>query len=163
MPGVSLETRMTDCCLYLSALLGSVLPKTMKTLQRGSPIPEDHHFCVKCQRDFAKSCFVATYLTVQNVMITITLDGHLNICSITGSDLRLRHQKRRSNLAVQERIKPLPLLCLTAILGDHFHVTSIRSSTVGSLSRVNISSISCLMPIDILPQRLSGSCPSTRP
>lgn len=43
-PGVSLETRMTDCCLYLSLLLGSVLPSTMKTLQRGSPMPDDHHF-----------------------------------------------------------------------------------------------------------------------
>jgi hypothetical protein len=37
---------MTDCCLYLSLLLGSVLPRTMKILQRGSPMPEDHHFCM---------------------------------------------------------------------------------------------------------------------
>src|SRR6185503_6924200 len=43
IPGVSRGTRIMDCCLYLSGFLGSVLPMKMRTLQRGSPMPEVHH------------------------------------------------------------------------------------------------------------------------
>src|SRR5258708_39096355 len=42
MPGVSMGTRIIDCCLCLGAL-GSVLPMKIEILQRGSPAPEDHH------------------------------------------------------------------------------------------------------------------------
>ncbi len=45
MPGVSRGTRIIDCCLYLSGFLASVLPMKMRTLQRGSPMPEVHHLC----------------------------------------------------------------------------------------------------------------------
>src|SRR5919106_5407246 len=43
MPGVSRGTTIIDCCLYLSGFFGSVLPMKMRTLQRGSPMPEVHH------------------------------------------------------------------------------------------------------------------------
>ena len=42
-PGVSVGTTTIDCCLCLSALSGSVLPITIRTLHLGSPAPEDHH------------------------------------------------------------------------------------------------------------------------
>src|SRR5947199_9248358 len=42
-PGVSLGTSTILCCLYLSALLGSVLPMTIKILQRSRAAPEIHH------------------------------------------------------------------------------------------------------------------------
>src|SRR6185503_12521231 len=42
MPGVSLGTRIIDCCRCLSAS-GSVLPITMKISQAGSIAPDDHH------------------------------------------------------------------------------------------------------------------------
>src|SRR5438477_3321668 len=43
IPGGSRGTTIIDCCLYLSGFLGSVLPMKMRTLQRGSPIPDVHH------------------------------------------------------------------------------------------------------------------------
>src|SRR2546425_6894614 len=43
IPGVSRGTRIMDCCLYLSGFFGLVLPMKMRTLQRGSPMPEVHH------------------------------------------------------------------------------------------------------------------------
>src|SRR5215813_10693013 len=43
MPGVSIGTRILDCCLCLGAE-GSVLPIKIAILQRGSPAPDDHHF-----------------------------------------------------------------------------------------------------------------------
>src|SRR5580704_1944496 len=42
MPGVSIGTRIMDCCLWRGAL-GSVLPMKIEILQRGSPAPDDHH------------------------------------------------------------------------------------------------------------------------
>src|SRR6266446_4937286 len=41
-PGVSIGTRIIDCCLCGGAA-GSVLPMKMQILQRGSPDPDDHH------------------------------------------------------------------------------------------------------------------------
>src|SRR5438093_12835253 len=43
MPLLSRGTTIIDCCLYLSGFLGSVLPMKIRTLQRGSPMPEVHH------------------------------------------------------------------------------------------------------------------------
>ena len=41
-PGVSRGTRIIDCCAWRGAF-GLVLPMKMKSLQRGSPPPLDHH------------------------------------------------------------------------------------------------------------------------
>lgn len=84
---------------------------------------------------------MTTYLAVEDVVIAITLDGHLDVGSITRGDLRFCHQERRSNLAVQQRVKPLPLLCLGTVLSKHLHVARIWSSAVGSLSAVSMKSI----------------------
>ncbi len=66
-------------------------------------------------------------------MIAITLDGELNVGRITRRDLGLGHQECRSDLALQQWIKPLPLLLLAAVFGDDFHVSCIWSSAVASL------------------------------
>src|ERR1700721_4219433 len=42
-PGVSIGTRIIDCCLGRGAEW-SLLPIKIAILQRGSPAPEDHHF-----------------------------------------------------------------------------------------------------------------------
>src|SRR5260370_31700664 len=42
-PGVFLEIRIMLCCRYLSGESGSVLPITMKILQRSRAAPEIHH------------------------------------------------------------------------------------------------------------------------
>ena len=41
-PGVSIGTRIIDCCLCFSAF-GSDLPMKIAIVQRGSPAPEVHH------------------------------------------------------------------------------------------------------------------------
>ena len=74
-----------------------------------------------------------TNLAVQDVVVAVLLDGHLNIGSITRRNLRLRHQERRANLAPQQGIQPLPILCLGTVLGNNLHVASIGSSAVDSL------------------------------
>jgi hypothetical protein len=102
-------------------------------------MPEDHHFCYRCQQVLSGECHVGTYLAVQDIVVTITLDGHLNVSGITGGDLGLCHEEGRSDLALKKRVEPLPLLCLGAIFGDDLHIASIRSSTVGSL--VTISTV----------------------
>src|SRR5687767_4670537 len=43
MPLASLGTSTIDCCEWRDGLSGSVLPMKMKTLQRGSIAPLDHH------------------------------------------------------------------------------------------------------------------------
>ena len=74
-----------------------------------------------------------SYLTVQDVRIAVTRDCHLNVGSITRRHLRLCHQERRPDLAPQQRIQPLPLLCLSAILCNDLHVSSIRGRAIDSL------------------------------
>jgi hypothetical protein len=86
-------------------------------------MPEDHHFCRQ------------TNLAVQDVVVAVLLDGHLNVGSITRRNLRLRHQERRPDLPLEQRIQPLPLLCLGTVLGNDLHVAGIRSSAVDSLRR----------------------------
>jgi hypothetical protein len=75
------------------------------------------------------------YLAIQDVVVPVLRDCHLDIRSITRRNLRLRHQERAPDLALQQRVKPLPLLSLRAILGNDLHVSSIRSSAVHSLRR----------------------------
>lgn len=104
---------------------------------------------------------VVTYLTVQDVVVAVTRDGHLDICSITRRNLGLCHQESRSDLALQQRVKPLPLLCLGAVLGNDLHVTSVWGSAVGSLS--NVSAMSVSIGVVVVPQKLSCSCPGTLP
>ncbi len=41
-PGVSIGTRIIDCCWWRAAA-GSVLPMKIAILQRGSPAPEMYH------------------------------------------------------------------------------------------------------------------------
>lgn len=83
---------------------------------------------------------VMTNLAVQNVVVAVTLDGHLDVCSITRSDLGLCHQEGRTNLALEQRVEPLPLLCLSAVLCNNLHVAGVGCSAVGSLSVVSANS-----------------------
>jgi hypothetical protein len=76
-----------------------------------------------------------TNLAVQYVVITVLLDSHLNVGSIARRNLRLRHQEGRADLALQQWVQPLPLLCLCTILGDDLHVASIRGGAVDSFRR----------------------------
>ena len=84
-----------------------------------------------------KEACIKAYLAVEDVVVAVTLDGHLDICGVTGGDLRLCHQEGRADLALEERVEPLPLLSLAAVLGDDFHVACIRGGAVGSLDTVS--------------------------
>lgn len=74
-----------------------------------------------------------TNLAVQDVVIAVALDAHLNVGGITRGDLRLGHQEGRANLALQQRVEPLSLLCLTAVLGNDLHVASVGGGAVDRL------------------------------
>jgi hypothetical protein len=78
-------------------------------------------------------CGHGTYRAVQNPVVCLFGDDHLDVGSITAGNVGLSHQESRSDLSLQQRIHPLPLLCLSSVLGQHFHVASIGSSAVGSL------------------------------
>lgn len=73
------------------------------------------------------------YLSCKNIFVTLPTDVELNISSITRRHIGLRHQKSRAYLALQQRGQPFLLLSLIAILGQNFHIASIRCSIIGSL------------------------------
>ena len=83
-----------------------------------------------------KEACVKTYLAVEDVVVAVALDGHLDVCGVTGGDLGLCHQEGRADLALEERVEPLPLLSLGAVLGDDFHVACVWGGAVGSLDEL---------------------------
>jgi hypothetical protein len=68
-------------------------------------------------------------------VVAITLDPHLNVGSITRRNLGLRHEESRADLAPEQRVKPLPLLLLVAVFGEHLHVAGIWGRAIDSLGR----------------------------
>lgn len=78
---------------------------------------------------------IKTYRSVQNVFISLPTNIQLNIRSVTRRNIWLRHQKRRPNPALQQRLQPVPLLLLIPILRQHLHITCIRRGIVRRLRR----------------------------
>jgi hypothetical protein len=74
-----------------------------------------------------------TYRTVQNVLVALTGNLQSNVGGITRGNIRLGHEESRANLAVEQRLEPLVLLSLGAVLCNDLHVSSVWSSTVGGL------------------------------
>lgn len=78
-----------------------------------------------------------TYLSIQNVLVPFPLDAQLNICSIARPNIRLSHEERRPNGALQQGSQPLSLLRLVSIARKHFHIARIRGSTIRCLEIEN--------------------------
>ena len=73
-------------------------------------------------------------LAVKDVVISIPAHVELDVSGIGRGNLRLRHEKGRSDLATHEGIKPLSLLLLRTVLGKDFHVARVWRSTVYCLT-----------------------------
>ena len=99
-----------------------------------------------------------TYGAIQHVFVAFATDVQLDIGGIAGGNVGLGHQERGPDLTLEQGFQPLLLLCVIAVLGEHFHVTSIRGGIV-----------SCLCENALVMIRLdgffalSGDAPSTKP
>ena len=71
------------------------------------------------------------YLSIENVLVPDLLNPHLDVPGVRGGDLRLGHQECRPDLAVHQRLQPLGLLGVVAILCQYLHVSGIWGRTVG--------------------------------
>jgi len=81
-------------------------------------------------------------------VITVTRDSHLDVGGIARRHLGLRHEEGRADLALEQRVEPLPLLRLTAVLGYHLHVARVWSSTVDGLRRYPaLAQVLCHEPV----------------
>jgi hypothetical protein len=80
-----------------------------------------------------------TYRAIQDVFVALAADFQLNVRRITGCNVGLGHQESRADLALQQGLKPLLLLCIVTVLGEYLHVASIWGSIVGSLVHMIVS------------------------
>lgn len=102
----------------------------------------------------------SSYLSVKHILVSFPPYRHLNIGSITRGNLGLRHQERRPNLALQQRVQPLPLLCFGAVFRQHLHIASIRGRTVGSLPTL-LANVPSVPPSSTFPLPNSSFAPHT--
>ena len=79
------------------------------------------------------------YGAVQDVVVSGLGHGKCNVCGIAGGDIRLGHQKGRSNLSTEERLKPLFLLSIVSVLGENFHVAGVWCRTIACLDTLRQS------------------------
>ena len=68
--------------------------------------------------------------SIEDILVAFAANVQLDVCSIGRSNIRLRHEESRTDLAVHERLEPLILLGVVAILGEHLHVTGIGGGAV---------------------------------
>ena len=74
-----------------------------------------------------------TYGTIEDVFVALTLDVKRDVGGITRGNIRLGHEEGRTDLAFQQGLEPFVLLSLCTVLGQHLHVSSVRSGTVCGL------------------------------
>lgn len=73
---------------------------------------------------------IKTNSSIQHQVISLPSHLHIDILGIRGGSISLGHQEGRADLSVEERLEPLLLLCVVAVLGQDFHVASVWSRTV---------------------------------
>lgn len=71
---------------------------------------------------------------VQHVLVSLPSDAQFDISSIAAGHIRLCHQERRPNLALQQRYQPPLLLRLAAVPSEYFHVARVGRRAVDSLA-----------------------------
>src|SRR5262245_39282622 len=72
-------------------------------------------------------------VAVDHVGVALADDRRLDVGRIGRRDLRLGHDERRADLALEQRLEPLLLLCLGAVALDRLHVAGIRRRAVERL------------------------------
>ncbi len=116
-PGVSSGTRTMDCWRCGEAD-GSVLPMTMRILQRSPPAPEVHHLRpLMTHSPVASSC----------------VDAGADVGGVRAGDVGLGHGERRADRPLEERGQPAVLLLLGAEQVQDFHVSGVGRRAVDRL------------------------------
>ncbi len=90
----------------------------MKILQRGSPAPAGPPLAA-----------------VDDVVIALALDAGLDVGGIGRGHRRLGHREGAADLALQQRLEPLPVVLGRAVAGDGLHVAGIGRRAVEDLAR----------------------------
>lgn len=71
--------------------------------------------------------------SVQDVLVALSLDIELDVGRIGAGNVGLRHEERRADLALHERLEPLRLLRSVAVLGQDLHVAGVRGGAIARL------------------------------
>jgi len=71
--------------------------------------------------------------TVEQVVIAGALDAAGNVGSVRGGHLRFGHEKRRADLAAQQRLEPALLQRGARIALEHFHVAGVGRGAIEHL------------------------------
>lgn len=72
-------------------------------------------------------------LAVEDVLVALAADIELDVGSIRRRNFGLSHEESRANLAIHQRLEPLLLLCVVAVLGENLHITGIGGGAVAGL------------------------------
>ena len=75
------------------------------------------------------------FATVDQIVVTVALDPRGDVRRVRGGDFRLGHRKRRSDLALEQRLEPRALLLVGAEQRQQFHVAGVRGGAVDRLGR----------------------------
>jgi len=72
---------------------------------------------------------------VDHVMVAVALDAALDVGRIRRGDVRLGHEERRADPALEQGLEPLLFLLLGAVALDRLHVARVRRRAVEHLGR----------------------------
>ncbi|KAJ8105271.1 hypothetical protein OPT61_g10280 [Boeremia exigua] len=73
------------------------------------------------------------FLPVEHVAVAVALDAEAHVGCVAAGGVGLRHDVATPDLAAQQRLQPLLLLRLGAVLGEQLHVARVWGGVVGSL------------------------------
>lgn len=71
--------------------------------------------------------------TIEDVFVAAALNAETNVGGIRGGNVGFSHEEGRTNLSLEQRVEPLALLGLVAVLGQDLHVAGVGSGAVAGL------------------------------
>ena len=89
-------------------------------------------------RDFAARIAGAggpPFAAIDHVMVAVAQNRALDIGGVRGGDRGLRHQKRRTDFAVHQRLQPFILVRARAVTLEQFHIAGIGRGAIEHLGR----------------------------
>ena len=116
-PGVSRGTS-TIVCRWCRSASGSESPMNTRILQSGCPTPVDHHLRPLMTTSSPSTTAVASMLVASEEATP-----------------GLGHRERRADLPVEQRLEPLRLLLVGAVLEQHLHVAGVGRVAVEDVRR----------------------------
>ena len=116
-PGVSIGTRIIDCC-WCARRVGVGLAHEDR----------DPAARIAGARD-------PPLAAVDDVVVAVAHDARLDVGRVRRSDVRLGHREARADLAGEQRLEPALLLLGGAVADQHFHVAGVGRRAVEDLGR----------------------------